>query len=166
MEDNSREWRERFETRLAVRLLLRSMRCELVCGVVAISWLWAFVGKHAGETRFIVAAGVLHAAAVLSMAGAVWQLVAFARADEGDAGPGLERKLARVSQMRDRITAWTLRLAPLLWVPLAVVGAEAWLRLDLVAAFGASWLAANFVGGLPLAALLTFSMRRSASRRA
>jgi hypothetical protein len=166
MQEDSREWRERFEARLALRLLLRSVRFELVCGVVAISWLWSFVGKHAGEMRFIVAAGVLHAAAVLSMVASVWQLVSFARAGEGDTGPELERKLVRVSQMRDRITGWTLRLAPLLWVPLAVVGAEAWLGLDLCAALGPRWLAANLVGSLALAGVLTLTTRRAAARRA
>ena len=127
--------------------LFHSVLFDFVTSAVAVLWLGSFLADHWRVGRLAVPALVLHLAAVVALAVSSRQL---AQLQEARRAPAWRRPrlLTRVRDVQTRSQSWTLRLAPLLWTPLALVGAESLFRLDVYAAFGPLWVAANLVVGL------------------
>jgi len=73
-------------------------------------------------------------------------------------------KLERLRALRLRATRWTLLLSPLLWTPLALVGARSLLGIDLQRVVGWPWVLANLAVGYAFLPLGLWALAR-ASRR-
>ncbi|MGZ5959208.1 MAG: hypothetical protein ACXWLI_12395, partial [Myxococcaceae bacterium] len=65
--------------------------------------------------------------------------------------------------LRVRSTRWTLLLAPLLWTPLVLVAAQAFLGLDLLQR-ARPWVLANLLSGLACIPLGLWGIRWAAAR--
>jgi hypothetical protein len=128
--------------------LARWIWFELGSSIVALLGLGSFLANHVRELRFAFPTCVLMAAAVLTLAASARQLVVLSRARGGSPVAKLRRQ--ELTALRAMVMRWVLRLSPLLWIPLAIVVAQAWCGYDLYDAFGRSWLVVNLIAGLVL----------------
>lgn len=159
------------ESRLArVRSLLRMhgifAALELILGILACAVLGYFLFQHVDEVRFAVPGIVLWAGAVLTTIESVRQLDLLGRIDF--AGPVLEiqRQIAEFRASRVRIAFLVLIASPLIWVPMAIVGAKGLIGVDLYRTFGAAWIITNLVLGVLVLVGGIWASRRWQSRLA
>jgi len=137
---------------------------ELVGGAATALILGSFLADHWGEWRYFVPGLVLHAAALCMIGVSVLELVVLGRVDFSRPVVAIQREISRARTIRIKSTLAMLLFACLLWTPMAIVAAKGLLGVDLYAAFGLAWIAANFlfgVGVIPLAIVLS---RRSGER--
>ena len=147
----------------ALRRLVRELVIELTINVLGVGLIGYFASQHAGELKFLLPAIVLDVYAVgLVIAGA--RQLADARAIRYDAPVvEIQRKLEVLHLRRVRSIIGTLLFAPLMWVPLLIVGARGFFGLDVYAA-GIPWLAANVAFGLAVIPLAGWVARRYGAR--
>jgi MFS family permease len=148
----------------ALGRLTRRLWLALGLNVLLAGLLGGFMGKHLGELRFLGPALVLHVFTIGLIVSAAWQLVAIRRLDFNAPILTSQRQLEALRIHRIRETKWTLFLAPLLWVPLLVVGLKVLAGVDAYAVFPASWLVANLLFGLACIPLLWWASRRFSER--
>jgi hypothetical protein len=137
---------------------------ELAAGLVAQVWLMQFIAGALGAPLLAGSGAALFLVALSTTVVAARQLVLLASIDY--AGPVVEvqAQLERLRSLRIRATRWTLLLSPLLWTPLALVGARALLGIDLQRAVGWPWVLANLAVGYAFIPLGLWALAR-ASRR-
>ena len=142
---------------------MRELVIELTINVLGVGLIGYFASQHAGELKFLLPAIVLDVYAVgLVIAGA--RQLADARAIRYDAPVvEIQRKLEVLHLRRVRSIIGTLLFAPLMWVPLLIVGARGFFGLDVYAA-GIPWLAANVAFGLAVIPLAVWVARRYGAR--
>lgn len=162
---NSNRLRESLlgKTETALKRLSRLLAIELVVSLVAALWLGSFLWAHAGEARFLVPAAALHLGVIALVVVGARQIAAISRVDYGAPVVAIQRRLETLRVERIRATKWTLLLAPLAWTPLSIVAAQALFGMDLYAAFGVSWLAANLLFGLLVIAFALWISKRFAA---
>ncbi|MGZ6071445.1 MAG: hypothetical protein ACXWK8_09510 [Myxococcaceae bacterium] len=136
---------------------------ELVAGIVAQLWLVRFLSQHLGAPAMLVSGAVLSVAAFLAVLVAARQLVMLAEVDYAAPVAELQERLERLQALRVRSTRWTLLLAPLLWTPLVLVAAQAFLGLDLLQR-ARPWVLANLLSGLACIPLGLWGIRWAAAR--
>lgn len=124
------------------------------------AWVWAdvagnvatlaFLGLYLSTEhawRFIAPGLILLAAGVGLLAASIAQRVALARIDFGEPVLAIQTRLERFYLLRLRTLQFTLLLACLLWLPLAIVFMRGVMGVDVYAA-GQAWLIANAVFGV------------------
>jgi hypothetical protein len=131
----------------ALGRLRTTLAIEILVNAVAVLVIGGFEADFFHEMPAFAAAAVLEAYAIAVLIGSIVQLVLVGRIDYEEPTIALARDFERVKLTRARITLWTLVLAPLMWVPLAVVTVRAFGGIDPIAAFGIPWLAANVAFG-------------------
>jgi len=107
---------------------------------------------------------VLHAVAVFTIWASVRQLVQIGRIDYSAPVVTIQHELALLRASRVRSTRWLLLLSPLLWTPLAVVGAQGLFGFDVYRELGPLWVALNLGFGLATIPLLVWIARHCAER--
>jgi hypothetical protein len=126
---------------------MRGIAIELAANVAGVVLLGLFVAAHLREPRFLVPAVALDAYAIVLVVAGARHLAAIATVDFDEPVVTIATRLERLKLGRIRTTLGVLLFAPLMWVPLLVVGAEGIFGIDAYA-FGAAWLGVNALFGL------------------
>jgi hypothetical protein len=137
----------------SMRALERVLVLELIVNAIAVLLVGSFAGDHLAEVRFLIPSIVLGVYAILLVAESVRQLVAVHAIDYDEPVVASSKKLEQLRIKRISIAKWTLLTAPLLWVPLLIVGLRAFFGTDAYDALGIGYLAANLalgIGAIPL----------------
>ena len=150
----------------ALQRIRRSTVIELVIDALALLMLGSFLGDHFDQPRFLLPALLLHVCAIASLGVRVRQLLMLGQVDY--AGPIVHAQRALTSLRRSRIRAakWTMLIAPLLWVPLLIVGIEALSGIDPYRFLDTRWIAANLLFGAALIPLMLWISHRYGDRLA
>ena len=148
----------------ALKPLSRWLVIELSVNLVAALWTGSFLRTHLAEPRYLVPAAALQLCAIALIVACVRQIVAIAQIDYSAPILGIQKRLESLRVGRIRTTMWILLLAPLAWTPLFIVALKSFLGVDVYAAFGAVWLAANVLFGLVVIAAGVWVSRRYADR--
>jgi serine/threonine-protein kinase len=135
------------QVRSALRRHVPFPLIDLVSGIAVAGVLGAFLAVHIREARFAIPALTLQGVAIATIVVTARQLAMIGRLDYSAPVVAIQRAIGEVKSSRVRTTRWLLLIAPLLWPPMAVVGAKGLLGVDLYQGFGAMWLAANVVFG-------------------
>jgi hypothetical protein len=141
----------------------RSIFAELACdlaGVVLIGW---FIGNFVGQLKYLVPAIALDVYAIALVVAVARQSSVLGAVDFGGAVLCVQQRLQKLRLLRIRTTLGTLLFAPLMWLPLLIVGARGVFGIDVYAA-GVAWLAANVLFGLAVIPIAVFFARRYGSR--
>lgn len=126
---------------------LNGVVVQLVCDAVAVLLVGSFAGDHAAEARYLIPAIVLGAYAIAIAVATISQIVSIRSLDYGEPVLAIQQRLLRLRAFRIRYTMWTLALAPLMWVPLAIVAVRGIFGVDVYGAFGVPYIAANAAFG-------------------
>ena len=126
--------------------------------------LGEFIAGHLSEPGFWVPALVLDAGILAHLAFSVRQWVELRALDYGAPIVTIQRRLAALRLLRVRLAKWTLWLAPLLWVPLLIVGLEGLLGLNAYEIFPVAFLVANLAFGVAFLLTMIWLARRLEGR--
>ncbi len=151
-------------TGTALGRLRRFFVVELVVNFALIVALGAFNVEHLAVPRFLVPGAVLHLAAILLLIVGIRRLVELASVDLSAPVVAIQKALARAERLEVRTTLGALLAAPLLWLPMLIVGLEGLFGVDTYAYLTTGWLVANVVFGLALIPLALWASRRYAER--
>jgi len=146
----------------AARRAGRGIVFELVLSLVPIFWLGSFAADHVRSPRFFFPAAALDVFAIATVVRLARQRAALSALDWAGPVVDIQKRLATVRLGRARLTLWTLAVAPLLWPPLLIVALEGFLGVDAWAAFGAPFIAANFLFGAAVLGAAVWGARRYA----
>ncbi|HZV77779.1 MAG TPA: hypothetical protein VFF63_08495 [Candidatus Babeliales bacterium] len=147
----------------SLKRLSRGIAFELVVNVAGIVLLGAFIASHLHQPRFVVPAVALDLYGIALVIAAVRQLAELGAMDYDEPVVAIARRLEQLRLERVRTTFWTLLLAPLMWLPLLIVGMQALFGVDCYAA-GLPWLAANVIFGLAVIVAAIFISKRYGPR--
>lgn len=135
-------------TQHAMNRFMRLVIFELA-GAIVLALLIAVAWNAPGDRPSVmISTIVLQAGAALLLASAVWQLKAIRELDYAAPVLTLQRRLQTLKAHRVHVTRWTLLLSPLLWTPLAITAAHAFLGIGLTELFGLPWILANLAFGV------------------
>lgn len=137
---------------------------ELGLGVLLATLTGSFVAAHVHEARFLVPGLALHLFVIAQIAAQVARIVVARRAGQGAPLVELQRRVESAEIIDLRTLFYTLLVAPLLWPALLVVIPKALAGVDLYAALGAPYLAANAAFGLAVLGAGILVSRRYAGR--
>ena len=138
------------------------LRLEFAIDVLAVLVLGSFAAAHVREWAILLAAMALDAYAIAILAATVAQLVALGRIDYDEPVIAIAQAVERLRLLRARKTLWILALAPLMWVPLLLVGLRGFFGIDPVAVLGLRYIAANAAFGAAVLAGAVWTARRYA----
>jgi hypothetical protein len=148
----------------ALRRLSWFLWLELLIDIPLVVWLGSFIADHITEPRFVVPAATLDIFVIVLMGMGIRQLVALGETDPGAPVVALQKRTESLRIQRLRATKLTLLVAPLLWIPMLIVGLKGFLGVDAYAIFDHAWLAANLLFGLAVIPLAVWISRRYADR--
>ena len=138
---------------------------EVAFAALVLVLVGSYLFDHWDTVRFALPAAALHLGAIATLGVAVRQLLALGQIDHAGAVVDMQRRLAELGVVRARFNRWLLLSTPLLWALLVVVVPHGLVGLDVYRAFGAAWVAGNFVFGVAvLAAAAWFGRRAPAAR--
>lgn len=137
---------------------------ELILNVAAVVLIGAFIAANLHELRFLAPAVLLDAYAIAIVVAQGRQLAEIAGVDYDAPVVAIQAKLEGFRAARIRTTLATLLFAPLMWVPLLIVGTRA-LGIDIYAA-GWAWLASNAIFGIAVIPVAVAVARRYGERLA
>jgi hypothetical protein len=107
---------------------------------------------------------VLLAVLVLTIANAVRHMAMISRIDYSAPVVTIQRSFAELRASRLRATQRLLLFAPLLWTPLAIVGARSVFGLDIYRIGGIGWVAANLTFGVAAIPVMIWIAQHYADR--
>jgi len=154
------------QARSALRWLSPFVVAELVCTLVVVIALGAFIASHVRDVAFVAPAIVLDVCAIGLLASCGRQLAMLSALDFSGPVVDVQKSLETLRRIRCRTTMWTFMLVPALWIPLLVVGLEAVFGVDAYSTFSAGWLAVNALFGLAVIPVMVWCSRRYADRMA
>lgn len=144
--------------------LKRGLICELIVSVIAVGALAYFGYQHLREPRFLIPAALLYVYALSYLVAVARQLVQIASVDYDEPVVTIQKKLETLRVARIRTTLWTLLFAPLMWLPIFIVGLRGIFGVDIYPAASPAWLTGNVLFGLAVIALAIFLARRYGPR--
>ena len=147
---------------LAPYVLVRAL--EVALGVAALLVIVPVLIAHAGEPRYVVAAGALavFTAGITAMCASL--LVSGLQLDLGGPVTAIQRDVERIKLVEYRALEWALLGGVVIWLPAVLVLFEASTGVDALARVPLAWLAANLVFGLVVLALGLALSRRYVDR--
>ena len=143
--------------------LRREVTFELLADVVGVALIGAFVAGNAWQLKFLIPAIVLDAYALGIVIAMARQLATLYRVDYAEPVAIVQQRLQELRLQRIRTTLGTLLFAPLMWLPLLIVGARGIFGADIYAA-GPVWLAANVIFGLAVIPAAVWVAKRYGQR--
>jgi hypothetical protein len=148
----------------ALRPLVRLIYVELALGIATVLLMGAFLAQYWDVARYSIPGAVLHIFAILSIANAVSQLAMVGQIDYSGPVVKAQGQLMTLTAKRAQAARWQLLLAPLLWVPFAIVVARGVLGFDIYRVFGWTWVNVNLVFGVAMIPVLSWITRRFGDR--
>ncbi len=152
------------QTDTSLGRLKRGLVFELVTSVIAAGALAYFGYQHLREPRYLIPAALLYAYVLSYLVAVARQLAQIAGVDYDEPVVAIQRKLGQLRLARVRAALWTLLFAPLMWLPIFVVGLRGIFGIDLYAAASPAWLIGNVLFGLAVIPLAIFLARRYGPR--
>lgn len=145
----------------ALRSLIVGLGLEIAGNAIALLLLGSFVADVFGDARFAIPGMILFVFGWLALIVCVRQIVAIKRIDFDEPIVAIQGALERLRIERIRAIVWTIFCAPLLWVPLMIVG----LRLVGISAyaFGPLYLLCNLAFGVAVLAVGLFAAKHVAA---
>ena len=126
--------------------------------------LGSYNAGHVAEPRFLVPGVVLHIAVILEVIVSGYRLANLVTVDFGAPVVAIQRALGQAEAHATRTTFWILVAAPLLWIPMLIVGLKGVFGVDAFAYVDHGWLATNVLFGLVVIATALWASRRYADR--
>lgn len=148
----------------SLRRLQRGIAIEVGANVVVIVLLGLFVSRHFGESQFVIPAVALYLYTIGLVIANARQLTQIASVDYDEPVVTIQKKLEALRVARIRTTLWTVLFAPLMWLPMFIVGMLVLFGVDVYAIANPAWLAANVLFGLAVIPLAIFVARRYGAR--
>ena len=125
----------------------RGLWVELAATLAVVALVGSFAADHVRELRFLIPAVIVDLYAIALVVLTAMELALARSVSYEEPVVAAAGKLERLRLMRVRSTLANLLFAPLMWLPIAIVGMRAFFGADLYAA-GWEWLAANLIFGL------------------
>jgi hypothetical protein len=144
--------------------LKRGLIFELITSAIAVGALAYFGHQHLREPRFLIPAALLYVCALSYLVAVARQLAQIAGIDYDEPVVAIQRKLEKLRLARVRSTLWTLVFAPLMWLPVFIVGLRGIFGVDVYTAASPTWMIGNVLIGLAVIALAIFLARRYGPR--
>ena len=144
--------------------LKRGLILELVISVTAVAALAYFGYQHLREPRFLLPAALLYVYALAHLIAVARQLTQLSAVNYDEPVVSIQKKLEECRLARIRTTLWALLLAPLMWLPILVVGMRAAFGVNIYDYANTAWLAANVLLGLAVIPPAIFLARRYGPR--
>jgi len=132
---------------------------ELLAGLLMATIYVKFISGSYPVT-YIVSWVVLFLFNWAGIISACWQLATVSMIDFGGPVLQIQATLARVRAVREFTTRWSMIVALLLWVPIAIVFAQIAFRFDIVVKFGWPWVLSNLALGIVAIPVIIFLARR------
>lgn len=159
------QWNLRKTDTLLKRLQL-GISIELIVNVAVIVFLGFFASRHFREPQFAIPAAMLYLYEIAIVVANARQLATIASMDYDEPVVAIQKKLQGLRLARIRTTLGTLLFAPLMWLPILIVGMLGVFDVDVYAFASPAWLAANVLFGLAVIPLAIFLARRYGPRLA
>ena len=152
-----------------VRTPLRRLSVLLCAGIAAglavVMGTGSFLYDHLDEPRFLLPALAIFLWSVAYTASAAYQLAALLHLDYGGPVTRLQQQVENLCLLRLRILRWALLTGQLVWwMPLLIVGAEAFFGVDVYPLVGGAYVAANLLFGLAVIPVAIWLSHRYAHR--
>lgn len=151
---------ERGRVRWKMGLVRAVLWGELAFGVLAALLVGSYLPESFVAPRFAIPGILLHLGAIGLIASAARQLWLLSTVDFAGSVVDTQRRLARLRRMRSRVNRWLIVSAPALWALLVIAVPHALIGLDVYAAFGVPWVAANLGFGAVVVAAVAWVARR------
>jgi hypothetical protein len=144
--------------------LKRGLIFELVVSLIAVGAITYFGYQHLQEPRFLIPAALLYVYALSYLIAVARQVAGIARIDYDEPVVAIQKRLEELRLARIRTTLWTLLFAPLMWLPIFIVGVQVIFGVDVYAYANTAWLVGNVLLGLAVIPLAIFLARRYGPR--
>jgi hypothetical protein len=135
------------KARSATERMMWALALEAGMWFVIIVSLGSFISDHIAVVRLWLSATALDVFAIAMMAATIRQIVALRRIDYSGPVTAIQKQLEMLRILRIRITQRAVLGGTVVWAPFVIVGARAFLGLNIV---NAPWLWANVAFGLCL----------------
>jgi hypothetical protein len=126
--------------------------------------LGALIYDHFGAPRFAAAAIATDVFVIMNLIANVLQIVMAGHVDYAQPVTGIQTEIEKLRMLRVRYISGAVLLGIIIWVPAAIVAAQAFFGIDLYALFGATWVWSNIAFGIAAAALIFWAAKRFGSR--
>ena len=120
--------------------------------------------EHLGEPRYFIPAVLLYLYALGYLIAVGRQLVSAGGIDYDEPVVVIQKRFEGLRLARIRTTLWALLFAPLMWLPILIVGMRGFFGVDIYQSANAGWLVANVVFGLAVIPLAIVIARRYGPR--
>jgi hypothetical protein len=144
--------------------LKRGSIFEVIVSLIAVAALAHFGYQHLREPQFLIPAVLLYLYALAYLVAVARQLAQIAAVDYEEPVVAIQKKLEQLRLARIRTTMWTLVVAPLMWLPIFIVGMLGVFGVDVYAYANTAWLVGNVLFGLAVIPLAIFLSRRYGPR--
>ncbi|MBV9719944.1 MAG: hypothetical protein JOZ77_11540 [Candidatus Eremiobacteraeota bacterium] len=141
----------------------REVGRELAINIGGVVLLGFFASQHLREPQFLIPTGAIYVYGIALIVAAARQLAACSAIDYDEPVATIQMRLERLRIARIKSTLWTLLFAPLMWLPLFIVGARGVFGWNVYAA-GPAWIAGNLLFGLAVIPLGVFVAKRYGTR--
>jgi hypothetical protein len=135
------------KARSATQRMGWALGLEAVVWLVIIVSLGSFIARHVAVVTLLLCAAALDVYAIGMLAATIRQIVALRQIDYSRPVTAIQKQLAMLRVLRIRITQRALLGGTVVWAPLLIVAAKAFLGLDMV---NGLWLWANVAFGVCL----------------
>lgn len=152
------------KAKTAMRRLSLFLGIEVLLDFGLVLLLGSFLGDHWMEARFLLPAALLDLGLILLLIAGAHQWIALRNLDYSAPVLRIQKRMESLRMQRLRATKWTLLAAPLLWVPMLIVGLKGLLGVDAYLILPGGWLIANLLFGLAVIPLAVWISRRYADR--
>lgn len=131
----------------ALGRMTRGITFELVMNLAAVVLIGWFAANNP-EPRFLIPAALIDLYAIALVIANARQLAALRALDYDEPVVAIQKRLEALKVARIRTTLGVLLFAPLMWLPIVIVGTRLLFGVDLYAVASPAWLVANVLFGL------------------
>lgn len=126
---------------------------ETIVAAITVALIGSFAADHFGDEAIFAAAVVTGAYAIGIFIGNVAQLASSAGVAYDEPVAQAQRRTERALRARIIAVMWTAVLAPLMWLPVVAVLADAIFGVDILRGASLAWILANVAFGVAAGAL-------------
>jgi hypothetical protein len=134
---------------------------EALIGLIVLVVLGQFICANWAEPRFALPAVALHVWVIATVVAAIRQMAMALSIDYDKPIAAIQRQIESLRVLRIRVTQWALLTGQVIWwVPFLIVALKGFWGVDAYRAFGEAFLAANFLFGLAIIPLATWTSKK------